>query len=474
MKTRILKDIIQWGYIMKRIKKIYEIQNDIYLNTDVILKKIDNMCDDLDYYKNKVDELVTKYNSLETEFNNFNITSKYKLDCISNQLKYINPEVLGLDYSILKKRVLLVGFYGAPNLGDELMLEVLVNKLKNYSNIDLTVMLSENRDFDLTNYSNFKVIHYPKSIIDINAFANYFDVVIFGGGALIDDRDYNYYSNQLSLSNTLINLTKRMIDFGKKTILYGLSTTNILFNKEYIDKLNYIVSNCTYISLRDTNSLDVLKNNNIDVSRIKIVNDLVFSCNYLSFNHSNNKEFIKIAINYICSNNNYDSIILFTKSILEILIKNNIKYKIVFIPFYEYTNNDSLFYKKLIEDLNDSNFEISEYPLNFSGISKILQDVDYTINMRYHGTLISNLLGIPNLNIIYDIHPHYKIKMSYLKDNYNFNFLSINYSDLNKGAITLCINNLLNNNFFKVNTRYYYDSNKDINDVINEYVEKDN
>ena len=38
----------------------------------------------------------------------------------------------------------------------------------------------------------------------------------------------------------------------------------------------------------------------IDVSKVKIVDDLVFSCNYKDFEHKNTHE-LCIGINYICT-----------------------------------------------------------------------------------------------------------------------------------------------------------------------------
>ena len=154
----------------------------------------------------KYDDLNNKLDLLQTELNNVKSLNELLFNNIQIEKKFMNFEMLTLDSNVTKKRVLLAGFYGAPNLGDELMLEVLVSKLKKLDNIDLTVMLSENRDYDITKYPNFKIIHYPKSILDINILANYFDTVIFGGGALLDDHDYNYYNNQLTLSNFLINI----------------------------------------------------------------------------------------------------------------------------------------------------------------------------------------------------------------------------------------------------------------------------
>lgn len=225
---------------MKKIKDLFKKIDDNYSNIVELNKKINKIEIDFNNINEKYDLLTKKVYLLENEISNFNQNFNIMFNFIKEQNKYSNLEMLTLDNNVKKKRVLLMGFYGAPNLGDELMLEVIVSKLKKINNIDLTVMLSENREFDITNYPSLKIIHYPKSILDINILANYFDTVIVGGGALLDDNDYNYYNNQLTLSNSLINICYRMIQFNKQTILYGLSTSNTFSNEEYLAKLDYI------------------------------------------------------------------------------------------------------------------------------------------------------------------------------------------------------------------------------------------
>lgn len=357
---------------MKKIKDLFKKIDDNYSNIVELNKKINKIEIDFNNINEKCDLLTKKVDLLENEISNFNQNFNIMFNFIKEQNKYSNLEMLTLDNNVKKKRVLLMGFYGAPNLGDELMLEVIVSKLKKINNIDLTVMLSENRVFDITNYPSLKIIHYPKSILDINILANYFDTVIVGGGALLDDNDYNYYNNQLTLSNSLINICYRMIQFNKQTILYGLSTSNTFSNEEYLAKLDYIFKNCTYISLRDTNSLEVLKKYKIDVSKVKIVDDLVFCCNYKDFEHKNINE-LCIAINYICTEDSYSTVKNNLKQIINCLNKNNKKYKIILLPFYDYCNNDIFYYEKLMNEFNNVNITIAKYENSFKNICKILK-----------------------------------------------------------------------------------------------------
>ena len=93
-----------------------------------------------------------------------------------------------------------MGFYGAPNLGDELMLETLLQYFPSFKDVDLTIMLSDNPVYDIGSYPAVNFIHYPKTRYDFNYLAQYFDTLVFGGGAIIDDRFFdNNYSYKVEL-----------------------------------------------------------------------------------------------------------------------------------------------------------------------------------------------------------------------------------------------------------------------------------
>ena len=458
---------------MKKIKNLLKKIDDNCNNIIELNKKINKIEIDFNNINEKCDILTKKAELLESEMSNFNNNFNLMLNFIKEQNKYSNLEMLTLDNNVKKKRVLLMGFYGAPNLGDELMLEVIVSKLKKINNIDLTVMLSENREFDITNYPSLKIIHYPKSILDINILANYFDTVIVGGGALLDDSDYDYYNNQLTLSNSLINICYRMIQFNKQTILYGLSTSNTFSNEEYLAKLDYIFKNCTYISLRDTNSLEVLKKYKIDVSRVKIVDDLVFCCKENKNYVKKKSNFITIGIDFICKYENYDMLKNCVNWLCDYLYDNNVKYKILLIPFYEYQKNDSLFYNKLKNELKNDNVFILDYLCKFENIKKEFSTIDYMINMRYHGSILAYLFSIPSLNIIFDVHNHYLNKMNYLFNNYNFNTCKINFSQLNKNDFLRLLNELFNKISVSFDQNITKRANNQLNSILGEvYNEK--
>ena len=101
---------------------------------------------------------------------------------------YVNLEYFKVP-SDKSPKVLLVGFYGAVNLGDELMLQKLYRDLNVIKN-DIYVMMCDNENLDAFRYPGMNIIHYPKTKFDFNHLADIFDSVIFGGGAILDDSGY--------------------------------------------------------------------------------------------------------------------------------------------------------------------------------------------------------------------------------------------------------------------------------------------
>ena len=91
--------------------------------------------------------------------------------------------------------------------------------------------------------------------------------------------------------------------------------------------------------------------------------------------------------------------------------------------------------------------------------------------MRYHGSLISNMLGVPTLNLYYDIHRHYKNKIEYLYKFYGYKNYKINFSKADSKSFITAFNELVNSpKEENLNKKVYMDANKQLDEVINEYI----
>lgn len=384
-------------------------------------------------------QLSDKLKEIEIKFS----TANSQLSSIEKQLSrlggwfdYSNLDLLHLNHTTTnKKKVLLCGFYGAFNAGDEYILQTILDYLSDEDNLEITIMLCDNRNTDITNYGKCKFIHYPRNIFDFNHLANYYDAVFFGGGALLDDVDYGNPDIPFTFGYILVNLAMRFITFDKPTILYGMSSNAKLSSPEFIQKLNFIAENATHFSLRDTNSLSTLKKAGINIKHIKIVNDIVFSstllANYKPANHKTKPSVINIGIVLICSQDTNLQNINNIRSLIKYLNRNKINFHLNFIPFYNYLNNDTVYYKNLIEKLNisDSVTSITPFSLQLKSVIDEFNRQDVVISMRYHGSLIANAMGKQTLTLMPDNkHRHYPNKMKYLHSHYGFRQGPLNLS----------------------------------------------
>jgi len=403
------------------------------LNFDVnkTVEDLNKTVDGIELLRKEVQTLSDRVNHLDCNYGLIN----QKVDFLKNRLNYFSIENIALASRFSNtKKILICGFYGAFNLGDELMLNKMLENIEKLGDFDITIMLCDNPYTDVTRYGRYHFIHYPKTSADLNYIASYYDCLIFGGGALIDDFHYDEIDSQMTLGYILVNLTMRFIAFEKKTILYGLSTNSSFENQEFIKKLDYVVNNCTYFSLRDTNSLKILERLKINVSKVKIVDDIVFAYDFSNYN-TISRNSINVGIIYVITNENKDDIIENSKRILSYLDHHDKKYHINFIPFYDYLGSDVKFYKELKKILNREDIDIPDYEFEFTKVISMINNCDYIISMRYHGSLIANMLNKKTLSIVYKNHRHYKNKMNYLYDNYGFDKnmqYEINDEGLNK------------------------------------------
>ncbi|MBQ3409050.1 MAG: polysaccharide pyruvyl transferase family protein [Clostridia bacterium] len=413
-----------------------ELKQDFNHKISDISERINNCYDKIDRISN------------ENNNNKFEIQKELsKLQQYVNQYKYCNSEIQGIANDKKKKNILIVGFYGAPNLGDELMLETILDYLENIDNKEIMVMIADNPNYNIDKYKDVKFIHYPLCVSDFNILADKYDYIVFGGGAIIDDTQYQKEkSYQYDLGTILIKLAIRAIAFHKKVVCIGLSSCKHIKNDEYLKKLRHIIENSTIFTVRDKYTKNYLKEVlGEDIDRhVLVTNDIVFSNKEIRGHIRKCEDILKekknIGIVYISNDNNKEKLKLLIKS-----VKSQIKdARINLIPFYDYDNCDTKFYKAIQEEETDCNVE--KYPENMEELISIYKKNDIIIGMRYHAILLAYIFNIPCIPICYDIHEHYLYKVRSINELFN-KTESINYSTFTENDIVGGMKHLSNEDF---------------------------
>lgn len=297
-------------------------------------------------------------------------------------------------------KLLVSGYYGFNNIGDEAILKGLIDGIKEEDeNIKITV---------LSKYPSFTMKkHKVKAINRMNIFKILkelinTDMFISGGGSLLQDitskRSIIYYMS-------LIFLAKLM---NKKTMIYsqGIGPVNKSFNKKL---LRFLLNKVDIINVRDDKSKEfILKELKLNKD-ILVTVDTVFKMKKPNLqigkkildnlNINKNKKSIGISIRPWMNNN----LIIDEISKFCIEINKNLDYNIVFIPYHYYADLSIIdeVIKKIKKSTKKNIYCLREYMYVDEYLS-IVGNLDYFVGMRLHSLIFASIMKIPSIAISYD------------------------------------------------------------------------
>ncbi|NLY20490.1 MAG: polysaccharide pyruvyl transferase CsaB [Tissierellia bacterium] len=165
------------------------------------------------------------------------------------------------------KKVLLSGYYGFDNSGDDAILRALVDDIKKL-NSDIEIIVLSKDPAKTERLYGVKAVN-RFSIKEVNSALNYVDMFVSGGGSLLQDvtstRSIIYY-----LAVIYMALMKK-----KKTyvIANGIGPIDKPFNRRMTKK---ILNRVDYITLRDEDSFEFVKELNVKNPKIEVTSDPVF------------------------------------------------------------------------------------------------------------------------------------------------------------------------------------------------------
>lgn len=308
-----------------------------------------------------------------------------------------------------KKSVLIYGWFGHENLGDELILKSIIDSVRKIDdNIEINVMGSKPKNIekyhesintvstnvDLNLMSIVRTFKYNPLKVIKNLFFNEY-LIIGSGGALSD-----WNPNSTVTLFFMINLFKKVLK--RPVIMLGVGAGPII-RIESKKKFREILCQVDYICLRDKDSYELLKS--IGLKNIYLTNDVVYDLKeneiFKGKKVLNNSKDVAIVIAPLLlsteqKKQNYKDQMV--KYILDLKNKN-INCKL--IPF-QY-NYDIDFLKDIRKEVD---IDIYEDGLeNMWLLLNELKNYDLIIGMRFHSVVLAILLNIPVLPIIY----HHKV-----------------------------------------------------------------
>ncbi len=301
------------------------------------------------------------------------------------------------------KKFLISGYYGFDNFGDEAILRVLLNKLKD---CEVTILTANPRKtFDMygvhTVYS-FSPEHVIKEIARC-------DVLISGGGSLLQDVTSN---KSLWLYGSVIQLAEA---FKKEVIIFaqGIGPVNKWYNQNLVKGW---LKKAKYISVRDEKSLELL--NKWKIKNANLVCDPLYSLEV-----SQPERTQKIGIQLRKFHTLTDE--LFDKIIEQIRYRYyNREIELLSLQDEMDVGISQVFIRKLKKV--DQNIKITLIKgLNNDEIINRISQYDCFIAMRYHACLVATKYGVKTLAIAYDP------KVETLAKDTGIPYLSMNSKDNN-------------------------------------------
>jgi polysaccharide pyruvyl transferase CsaB len=279
----------------------------------------------------------------------------------------------------MKKKVLISGYYGFDNFGDELILSLLLDKLKD---CDVTVLTANPRKtFDTYGIHTVQTFSYPHVMKEITRC----DVLISGGGSLLQ----NVTSNASLLFYVMIIRLALML---KKEVVIFAQGIGPVKGFMYNNLVKGVLKEAKYISVRDEKSKKLL-------DKWKIKSNLVCDPAF-SLEVSNPERTSKIGVQLrkfdTLTDELFDNIIkqirtrYYNREIELLSLQDEVDVGISQVFINKFKKVEPNINIKLVKGLNNKQIieRISEY--------------DALIGMRYHACLVGAKYGVKTLAIAYD------------------------------------------------------------------------
>ncbi|MCB4790578.1 MAG: polysaccharide pyruvyl transferase CsaB [Elusimicrobia bacterium] len=278
--------------------------------------------------------------------------------------------------------VLISGYYGFNNLGDELILKSIISELRlKIKNPGITVLSANPKDtaslYNVLSINRWCPFRIVKHIINSN-------IVILGGGGLFQD-----ITSSLSLYYYLLVIIIAKIS-GKKIFVYSVNINELkAFNSTLASKALKLADT---ITVRDKGSLNILESWKAGLKKCELTADPVFLSENIAFNKL--KSSPNIAFILRDTGNNGARAEEFAS--LADRLAGHFSGEIMFIPFQR--RNDDCFADKVSKAMKYQNKKIYKWE-SLEDVFKIYSGLDLIICQRLHGLILASLYAVPFIAI---------------------------------------------------------------------------
>lgn len=289
-------------------------------------------------------------------------------------------------------KLVLSGYYGFDNAGDEAVLLSILQQLKKQN---ITPVVLSNNPEKTTSLYNVESYHRMK-LSEIKKAIRTSDGLISGGGSLLQD--------VTSLKSSFYYLAiMKIAHFYKKPVFFYSQGVGPLNRKWTYPFLKSVISKCTYISVRDTSSKELLRT-------IGIKNDIAVSIDpVLGIEHDSTHIDLSSELKKMLSHkpvvisvrqwNNDEKIVAEMKSITADLVKQNIP--VLFLPFH--IPHDVDISNDIASSFSESELvTVIDKELSVPAMLELISNSRFLIGMRLHSLIFAASQSVPFIGISYD------------------------------------------------------------------------
>lgn len=288
------------------------------------------------------------------------------------------------------KKILLAGYYGYGNLGDEAILEMVLKQLFQIVQRENITVLSSNKEDTSKKYNINSIDRY--NVLSIIKSLKKSKILIFGGGSLLQDvtskRSIYYYL-------FLIKIAKIM----KSKVIMLSQGIGPLVNEKSKKAVVKSLKDVDYITVRDIQSKNFLEELGVDKNKLFLSSDPVI--NFSSNDDINLRDDDRIKkVCFSLRNWNNSDVSEKISEVSELLIKNNIECH--FIPFYY--NEDMGLINEVEALLNEKNLKAVYYKERLSTMEAfdIIKHMDLLVGVRLHSLIFAASANVPFVAVSYD------------------------------------------------------------------------
>lgn len=292
-------------------------------------------------------------------------------------------------------RVVMSGYYGFGNSGDEAILQAIHNSIHSPGRLSVTV-LTNNTKFTRLRYGYNAVYRY--SPVQVIRALWRCDALISGGGSLLQDhtstRSLLYYLSTIGLAKLL----------GKKVMIYanGIGPVSRPVNRRLVRRA---VESVDAVTLRDANSVAELRSMGITREDITVTSDPVFNLEVSEdgndasllayFGIPADRPFVAVSVRN-CSG--ADRLAAEVASLCDRIYE---RYEMNVVFFVMQPKNDEEITAHIRSLMHCASFQVGGVQSS-SDLIRVIGKADLMIAMRLHAIIFSAREAVPTVGIVYD------------------------------------------------------------------------